>query len=127
MPDLDSERDLVGIALGLMDQATCAAGPLSREFHVNDKHRVAPGPNSTGARVRRFLKLRPHHPQAVPTPEDVRPKRQARPTQYKHLPDRVKRRDIATAHETRPSGDPEGGRDTDRDFLIRYVDDLGDL
>jgi hypothetical protein len=39
---------------------------------------------------------------------------------FKRLPERVKLEDTVESQETTPARDPEGGRDTDRDFMIRY-------
>jgi hypothetical protein len=39
---------------------------------------------------------------------------------FKDLPKRVKLEDTVESQETDPARDPEGGRDTDRDFMIRY-------
>jgi hypothetical protein len=39
---------------------------------------------------------------------------------YKRLPRRVKPEDTVESQATRTPPDPEGGRDTDRDFMIRY-------
>lgn len=39
---------------------------------------------------------------------------------FKRLPDRVKLEDTVESLDTRATQDPEGGRDTDRDFMIRY-------
>lgn len=39
---------------------------------------------------------------------------------FKHLPKRVRLEDTVTTSDTEPVPDPEAGRDTDRDFLIRY-------
>ena len=39
---------------------------------------------------------------------------------FAKLPKRVRLEDTITSAETEPVPDPEGGRDTDRDFLIRY-------
>jgi hypothetical protein len=39
---------------------------------------------------------------------------------FKRLPERVRLEDTVTTSDTEPVPDPEGGRDTDRDFLIRY-------
>jgi len=36
------------------------------------------------------------------------------------LRERVNPKDTVTAQRIDPSRDPEGGRDTDRDFLLRY-------
>ncbi|MCW2789768.1 MAG: hypothetical protein JWQ91_2384 [Aeromicrobium sp.] len=44
-----------------------------------------------------------------------------RPTKhFATLPTRVRLEDTITSQETEPAPDPEGGRDTERDFLIRY-------
>jgi hypothetical protein len=50
----------------------------------------------------------------------------ADPTRFKRLPDRVNLRDTRTSHPASPARDPEGGRDTDRDFIIRYGDPFDD-
>jgi hypothetical protein len=39
---------------------------------------------------------------------------------YKRLPERVRAEDTVETSDTRVPADPEGGRDTDRDFMIRY-------
>lgn len=39
---------------------------------------------------------------------------------FTHLPERVDPRDMISSHQTEPPRDPEGGRDTDRDFMLRY-------
>jgi hypothetical protein len=39
---------------------------------------------------------------------------------YKRLPERVRAEDTVETADTRVPSDPEGGRDTDRDFIIRY-------
>ena len=39
---------------------------------------------------------------------------------FKQLPEPVKLEDTITSQDVEPVPDPEGGRDTDRDFLIRY-------
>jgi hypothetical protein len=39
---------------------------------------------------------------------------------FSRLPRRVRPEDTITTKDTGPVPDPEGGRDTDRDFLIRY-------
>ncbi len=41
---------------------------------------------------------------------------------FKRLPARVNRRDLRTSQPATPPRDPDGGRDTDRDFVIRYGD-----
>jgi len=44
---------------------------------------------------------------------------EARRDKYRHLPPPVRTDDTITSQETEPARDPEGGRDTDRDFTIR--------
>ncbi|MEJ7636315.1 hypothetical protein [Aeromicrobium sp.] len=39
---------------------------------------------------------------------------------FSKLPERIRLEDTVTTSDTDPVPDPEGGRDTDRDFLIRY-------
>ena len=39
---------------------------------------------------------------------------------FSQLPDPIRLEDTIEAVDTRAAPDPEGGRDTDRDFLIRY-------
>ena len=39
---------------------------------------------------------------------------------FKQLPEPIRLEDTVTTSDTEPVPDPEGGRDTDRDFLIRY-------
>lgn len=39
---------------------------------------------------------------------------------FKKLPEPVKLEDTVESQETDAARDPEGGRDTDRDFMIRY-------
>ena len=39
---------------------------------------------------------------------------------FKHLPKPIRVEDTVTTADTQPVPDPEGGRDTERDFLIRY-------
>ena len=46
-------------------------------------------------------------------PDDVRP-------DYRHLPEPVDPDDTIATHETDPPPDPEGGRDSERDFMLRY-------
>jgi hypothetical protein len=43
-----------------------------------------------------------------------------RATRFTHLPERVDPKDTATSQRVDPPRDPEGGRDTERDFLLRY-------
>ena len=54
-----------------------------------------------------------------PGSDDVEP--DAAPANpYKHLPEPVKPEDMVATQDTRQARDPEDGRDTDRDFMIRY-------
>ena len=39
---------------------------------------------------------------------------------FKQLPERVRLEDTVESKDTSIARDPEGGRDTDRDFMIRY-------
>ena len=39
---------------------------------------------------------------------------------YTHLPERVDPKEMVTSKPADPPRDPEGGRDTERDFLLRY-------
>ncbi|HZC52098.1 MAG TPA: hypothetical protein VE441_06335 [Mycobacterium sp.] len=45
---------------------------------------------------------------------------------FKRLPEQVDLRKTRTSHPASPPRDPEGGRDTDRDFIIRYGDPFDD-
>ena len=40
---------------------------------------------------------------------------------FKRLPERVRLEDTVESKDTNVARDPEGGRDTDRDFMIRYT------
>lgn len=40
---------------------------------------------------------------------------------YRHLPEPVRLEETITSQETDPAPDPDGGRDPDRDFLLRYA------
>jgi hypothetical protein len=42
------------------------------------------------------------------------------PERFKHLPEPINPKDLITGQETEPPPDPEGGRNTDTDFLLRY-------
>jgi hypothetical protein len=46
-------------------------------------------------------------------PADVRP-------DYRRLPEPVDLDDTIATHETDPPPDPAGGRDPERDFMLRY-------
>jgi hypothetical protein len=39
---------------------------------------------------------------------------------FKRLPERVDPKRTITSKQAHPPRDPEGGRDTDRDFMLRY-------
>lgn len=39
---------------------------------------------------------------------------------YKRLPAPIKLEDTVESQETEPARDPDGGRNPDRDFMIRY-------
>ena len=39
---------------------------------------------------------------------------------FSRLPEPVRLEDTVAETDTRPVPDPEGGRNTDRDFLVRY-------
>lgn len=39
---------------------------------------------------------------------------------FSRLPEPIRLEDTIEAVDTRSAPDPEGGRDTDRDFMIRY-------
>jgi hypothetical protein len=39
---------------------------------------------------------------------------------FKHLPKRITADDMVETTDTHVARNPEGGRDTDRDFMIRY-------
>jgi hypothetical protein len=54
--------------------------------------------------------------QVRPTPKPVDPGR------FKRLPRHVNLRETIASHPVTPARDPYGGRDTERDFLIRYGD-----
>jgi hypothetical protein len=55
---------------------------------------------------------RDEEPEAIaPEPDSQR---------FKRLPERVRLEDTVEIKDTNVARDPEGGRDTDRDFMIRY-------
>ena len=41
-------------------------------------------------------------------------------SRFRHLPEPIKLEDTIATQDTGAPPDPEGGRDTDRDFLLRY-------
>jgi hypothetical protein len=45
---------------------------------------------------------------------------QATARRYTHLPERVDPKQMVTSKRADPARDPEGGRDTERDFLLRH-------
>lgn len=50
---------------------------------------------------------------------DVRPEQDA--NRFKRLPKRIPVDDMVETTDSHVARDPEGGRDTDRDFMIRYA------
>jgi hypothetical protein len=44
------------------------------------------------------------------------------PRRFKRLPQRVKPADMVASQPVSPARDPYGGRDTERDFVIRFGD-----
>ncbi len=52
---------------------------------------------------------------------DCRAEPESDSQRFKWLPERIKVEDTVESHETNPARDPEGGRDTNRDFFIRYI------
>lgn len=45
----------------------------------------------------------------------------ADPQRFKQLPERVRVEDTIATKDTRVARDPEGGRDTERDFMFRHL------
>jgi hypothetical protein len=43
------------------------------------------------------------------------------PERYKALPEPVRPEDMVTEQPSQDPPDPEGGRDTERDFMLRYA------
>jgi hypothetical protein len=43
-----------------------------------------------------------------------------REQRFKHLPERIDPQDTIATQQTNPARDPEGGRDTDTEFTLRY-------
>ena len=43
------------------------------------------------------------------------------PSRFSRLPEPVSLDDTIASQDTAPPPDPESGRDTDRDFLLRYT------
>jgi hypothetical protein len=41
-------------------------------------------------------------------------------SRFRRLPEPIKLEDTVTSQEAEPAPDPEGGRDTDVEFLLRY-------
>lgn len=48
------------------------------------------------------------------------------PHRFKRLPEHVDIRRTRASQPASPARDPEGGRDTDREFIIRYGDPFDD-
>ncbi len=40
---------------------------------------------------------------------------------YRHLPEPIRLEDTVTSQETEPPPDPVGGREPERDFMLRYA------
>jgi hypothetical protein len=57
---------------------------------------------------------------AAPGGAPVAATESAAATRWRHLPPQVSWDDLVAVHETEPAPDPEMGRDTDRDFMLRY-------
>ncbi len=54
-------------------------------------------------------------------PEQQPPaERPAAASRYRRLPDPVDLDAVVESHDTEPAPDPEGGRNTERDFMLRY-------
>jgi hypothetical protein len=45
----------------------------------------------------------------------------AEPNKYRHLPEPVKLEDTVEIMDESPVPDPQAGRDTERDFMLRYA------
>lgn len=41
------------------------------------------------------------------------------PDRFRHLPDRIRLEDTITTQDNEPPPDPQMGRDTERDFMLR--------
>jgi len=52
--------------------------------------------------------------------DDAEPDQTGSRRRFTSLRERVNPKDTVTTQRTDPHRDPEGGRDTDRDFLLRY-------
>lgn len=52
---------------------------------------------------------------------DITAKPAPDPDRFKRLPERVKLEDTVESKDTNVARDPEGGRDTDRDFMFRHL------
>lgn len=51
----------------------------------------------------------------------VQPRRRLRQLpDFTHLPDRVRPEQMSTAQDVDPGPDPRGGRNPERDFMLRY-------
>ena len=49
------------------------------------------------------------------------PRDQLDPERFKHLPEPVRLDETVTTKDESAVPDPEAGRDTDRDFMLRYL------
>lgn len=52
--------------------------------------------------------------------DDAVPESEQNSDRFKHLPERISPDEMVETSDTHVARDPEGGRDTDRDFMIRY-------
>ena len=43
------------------------------------------------------------------------------PARFRTLPERIDPEKMVTSKESEPAGDPQAGRDTNRDFMLRYA------
>lgn len=61
-----------------------------------------------------------HPTVGTPRPADSRDERHV-PARFRVLPERIDPDKMVTSKESEAPGDPEAGRDTDRDFMLRYA------
>ena len=50
-----------------------------------------------------------------------KPPREHPPRDYTHLPERVPPEQLRTVQDVDPAPDPNGGRDTETEFMLRYA------
>jgi hypothetical protein len=55
--------------------------------------------------------------------EMLDPDESSGPERFRALPERIRLEDTITSQETEPPPDPTMGRDTERDFMLRYAGD----